>query len=429
MRIISLSVENFLRVEAAEIRPEGDLVVIAGPNEAGKSTLINAIWTALGGEKVAPEEPIRQGAKRAQVTLELGDGEGPVLMVERIYTESGSRLRVSERREDGEAVTFRAPQAMLSAMLSSLAFDPEAFARMKSAEQAAMLAELTGLDTSDLDAEEREVRDMRRAVGRRREDVPMPEGEAPRRVDVAELTERLSVAQEASRVYESWERDLRHTKGQETYWRDMIAECESALAEAKESLAATQREIAAATEAHANRLNPRDEIAELTAELRQAGETNARSDAYAREVERAEAADAVQADYDRMSARIDEIMAERAERIAACEMPVDGLSIEDGKVLYEGRPFAQASTARRLDISLAIGMAQNPKLRVLRIEHGSLLDERLMDIIATRCAEHGYQAWVEVVANRDEGVGIYIEDGKVTGTGEVTVDSREKQRQ
>ena len=45
MKILSLTVRNFLKVEVAEIAPDGNLVVVAGPNEAGKSSLIGAMWT------------------------------------------------------------------------------------------------------------------------------------------------------------------------------------------------------------------------------------------------------------------------------------------------------------------------------------------------------------------------------------------------
>ena len=164
MRIISLTVENFMRVEAAEIRPDGTMVVIAGPNEAGKSALMGAIWVALGGD--APEMPIRKGQDRARLALVVGDDEIAPILVERVYTSSGMRLKVSQEH-DGARIKYDKPQALLSAMLSGIAFDPEAFSRMDSRKQAALLSSLTGLDTSDLDAEHKRIFDDRTDVGRR----------------------------------------------------------------------------------------------------------------------------------------------------------------------------------------------------------------------------------------------------------------------
>ena len=56
MQLISWSVENFMKIQAAYIEPSGHLTVIAGPNEAGKSTAVNAIWHALGASEKQPEQ-------------------------------------------------------------------------------------------------------------------------------------------------------------------------------------------------------------------------------------------------------------------------------------------------------------------------------------------------------------------------------------
>ena len=55
-------------------------------------------------------------------------------------------------------------------------------------------------------------------------------------------------------------------------------------------------------------------------------------------------------------------------------MPVEGLGFGAGIVTFNGLPFDQASTAEQLRVSVAIAMAANPKLRVLRIKHGNDLD-------------------------------------------------------
>ena len=93
-------------------------------------------------------------------------------------------------------------------------------------------------------------------------------------------------------------------------------------------------------------------------------------------------------------------------------MPVDGLGMADGAVTLNAIPLVQASDAEKLDVSCAIAMRQNARLRVLRIRDGSLLDEESKARIAAKAAEHQYQVWMECVDSSGK-VGIVIEAGEV----------------
>ncbi len=65
MRVIKLSVSNLLKLKAVEITPAKHLVTLAGPNMAGKSSVLNAIWFALAGASSFPSSPVRQGEEEA----------------------------------------------------------------------------------------------------------------------------------------------------------------------------------------------------------------------------------------------------------------------------------------------------------------------------------------------------------------------------
>lgn len=81
-------------------------------------------------------------------------------------------------------------------------------------------------------------------------------------------------------------------------------------------------------------------------------------------------------------------------------------------------PFDQASSAEQLRTSVAIAMAANPKLRVIRVQDGSLLDEEAMRILAEMAQAADYQVWIERVGVSG-GVAIVIEDGTVKGAVQV----------
>ena len=75
MKIVELQAENVKRLKAVEITPDGTMQVIGGRNAQGKSSVLDAIWLALGGGKASKETPlpIRDGEDKASVRLDLGD--------------------------------------------------------------------------------------------------------------------------------------------------------------------------------------------------------------------------------------------------------------------------------------------------------------------------------------------------------------------
>jgi hypothetical protein len=81
-------------------------------------------------------------------------------------------------------------------------------------------------------------------------------------------------------------------------------------------------------------------------------------------------------------------------------------------VLLNGIPFKQASGAEQLRASLAMAIALNPKLRVIRIADGSLLDSDNLALVEAAARENDFQVWIEMVGDGD-GRGIVIEDGEV----------------
>ena len=81
-------------------------------------------------------------------------------------------------------------------------------------------------------------------------------------------------------------------------------------------------------------------------------------------------------------------------------------------MLLNGHPLNQASGAEQLRAGVAIAMALNPKLRVIRVRDGNSLDSGGMRLLAEMAEEHGYQVWIERV-DESGTVGFVIEDGEV----------------
>jgi hypothetical protein len=91
---------------------------------------------------------------------------------------------------------------------------------------------------------------------------------------------------------------------------------------------------------------------------------------------------------------------------------VDGLSFDDSGVLLNGLPFSQASQAEQLRVSVAMGFAQNPELKVLLVRDGSLLDGNSLNLLDQMARDHDGQVWIERVGEGDQ-CAVIIEDGVV----------------
>jgi ABC-type dipeptide/oligopeptide/nickel transport system ATPase component len=439
MKIIRLEASNVKRLIAVDITP-GDrpVVRISGPNGSGKSSLLDSILMAFAGERAIPSEPIRKGANQADIEIDVGD-----LVVRRRFTKRGTRLEVTNR----EGAPQKSPQAMLDALVGGLAFDPLEFTRKKPREQLEALAATTdlGLDRnalvdiagssgvdlklggSDLEvltafeAGLAEARKLARAAAERAhvaaqdaaKDAPAAEVKP---VVLAELMERRK-AREAER--EAWHvatRAATAAQDRATAAERQVKAIEAKITELQAQHADAKRDLVAALEATEKakadmRPGPPD-FADLDAAAADAERTNQQAARWARVVEK-RAASKVAADAEeKAQAALDAFRAFKAETMAAASFPVPELAFGDNEVLYRGLPLDQASDAERLRVAVAIAMAGNPKLRVIRIRDGSLLDSAGMKLLEELAREREFQCWVEQVAV-GPGAGFYLEDGGV----------------
>jgi len=403
MKIVRLTAENVKRLKAVQITPSGDLVTITGRNAQGKTSVLDAIWLALGGGLAAraTTRPVRAGADRAQVTVDLGD-----LVVTRTWVGDKTTLRVTS----ADGARYPSPQAMLETLVGRLSFDPLAFTRLPPRDQVAALADLVHLDVdldvlagrrSDLYAQRTEVgRSIKAmgAIGCVDPGVPLVEQHATAILD--ELTE--AVEQEKTREDLARRRDEAGRRS----W-DISAQIERLDLELKDA------QQAAADFASALTALPEpadlDEIRQRLADVEQANrsvrENNERRRLTAEHDQLAET-------YQDLSTAIDELDQRKQDALAGADFPVEGLGFDETGVTYLGLPFAQASAAEQIRVSLAMAMALNPKLRVIRILDGSLLDPDNLALIAQMAGEQDYQIWIERVADETESA-VVIEDGQV----------------
>lgn len=443
MRIASLYVENYKRLGVVEITPEGNLVTIGGKNGQGKSSVLDAIYVALKGRAVAPPKPVRKGEEKSTIRLDLGD-----LIVHRTFVQKeGVDFTSTLKLESADGLLYKKPQDVLDALLGEIGFDPFEFINLKPKEQTARLLEMVPLsidldeyaqrDASDFAKRTESNRDVTRLRAQVEaiavEEVPadLPDRNA--------LTDQLGNAADhngaiaAERTRREMERaaidrrvgDAEKHRANAVDIREQIEEMTRRAAEQDDAAAAVDTEIEEREEVLASLPNLEEET-DTNAIRQQLHDAEAIHAVAARQTRRAELA-AELTTAEALSQSFTHAMAERAKQrnaaLASAEMPVEGLAFaidEEGRatLTYDGLPFTkdQISTAVQLRVSTAIGMAANPRLRVLRIKDGSLLDEDSMADLAAMADTDDFQIWVEVVG--DGGVGIIMENGVIRGTPE-----------
>lgn len=396
MKIIELAAENFKRLKAVDITPDAHMQVIGGRNAQGKTSVLDAIWLALGGggASKATKRPVRDGEASASVRLDLGD-----LIVERRW--KGDKTTLAVTAADG--AKYSSPQAMLDSLVGRLSFDPLEFTRLSAREQVSALLDLVDIDV-DLDAmaEQRQrLYDERTQMGRDAKALGEPpavdESLPAEERSASELLASISEADAGNRARLSLIEQRTQTAQAVENARRALEDAEAAYAAAVE--AAKSAPPSVDTDAMRAELNG---VEESNRAIR---ENNRRREVLAQIAFK-------RGEYDALTAKIAKLDDTRTKALAAAQFPVDGLGFDDDGVTYNGVPFSQASSAEQIRVSLAMAMALNPKLKVIRILDGSLLDDESMALIADMAKGADYQVLIERVGNADEGA-VIIEDGQV----------------
>jgi DNA repair exonuclease SbcCD ATPase subunit len=419
MKIVSLTAENIKKLKAVQILPNGKSVVqIAGGNGQGKSSVLDAIYYAMAGTKDLPSQPIRKGQEKAFVKLDLGE-----IVVTRKFTAAGTTLTV----EATNGARFPSPQKMLDDLLGTLSFDPLAFMRQTPKQQLDTLRGLVKLevDVDALNEESRKAYDARTALNREVKQLeaqaagivfPPETPEAP--LDVMELVSQLNDAGK-----HNTEVAMRQSRREDA--QRQVAEKRKAAASLQQELdAITVRMKAQITGLvkEANDLEQKLATAEALPELIDTADLQEKIDAAQKvnaavqaRKRQAEVVEQLRTKRD-VAEKLTDLIEHNTETvntaIASAEMPVTGLTFGNDEVLFDGLPLAQAGGAEQLRISAAIAMSGNPKLRVLRIKDGSLLDEKGLGLLEKMATESQYQIWLERVDTSGK-VGVVIEDGEV----------------
>jgi hypothetical protein len=339
--------------------------------------------------------------------------------------------------EGKDGKVWKDPDEVLRSLMGAISFDPLAFLSMEPKKQFDALAHIAMPDV-DLDAIEVQakadydqrtvIKKERDALQLRRDAILIPEGLPTEKINEVALVTDLQKASEYNAGLQELQRD-----------RDRLEERVAA----DEAEAQTNRTKAEELRAQAENLDraafvldesnkktrevmarweplpePRDS-ADLAEKINHARHVNAAIERAAGRAKLDEEIAAKQAEWEELDEAVKRGVRKKDEALALAKYPIEGLGFDTGKreVIYNNLPFDQGSHAEQMKVSMSIGMAINPKLRIMRIKDGSLLDDKTLAIVTAMAVDKDFQVWIEEVSTTGK-VGIYLEDGEVKAINE-----------
>ena len=426
VKITSLEIENVKRITAVSMTVEGKaLTVIGGKNAQGKSSVLDSIMWALGGERFKPSNAIHAGAEKGYIKVELDNG----VTVERAGI--NGTLKVTSSRGKGG-------QSLLNDFVNIFALNLPKFMAASDTEKAKMLLDVfpdLGRKLSELNAECKRLFDERHALGqiadrktKYAEELPFDFSLPEDPLSGSEMAKKLQAAMSVNAGNQA----LRNKVGQcedevkaKLYRaesaRKRVADLESALSDARGELANAEKDHASAQTQLGNARKTATELKDLDTtaiekELEQIDSTNAAIRANQSKRSAEDESSHLKAQYEDMTQTLETKRAQRIALLSSVKMPLSGLSFDEaGALVFNGQPWDCMSGAEQLRVSAAICAAVNPKCGFVLLDKLESMDPETLEEFAAWLDERDLQAIGTRVSTGDE-CSIVIEDGHVKET-------------
>lgn len=404
IKINKLEIENVKRVKAVKIEPtENGLTIIGGNNNQGKTSVLDAIAWALGGDKYRPSKPQREGSIiPPNLHIVMNNG----LIVERKGKNSTLKVTDPSGQKGG--------QQLLNEFVEQLALDLPKFMEAPGREKAAVLLNIIGVGDrlALLEKQEKEAYSERQAVGRIADQKEKYAKEQPYYPDAP--SEPVSATELIKK-----QQDILARNGENQRKRARLHELEQESQKVNEELAAIlkkQDQIRLDLEtARKSAADLRDEsTAELEASIANIEELNRKVRANLDKDKAEEDAREYRRQYEQLTKDIEAVRKEKADLLKDARLPLPELAIEDEELTYKGQQWDNMSGSDRLKVATAIVRELNPKCGFVLLDKLEQMDRTTLQEFGQWLEAEGLQAIATRVSTGEE-CSILIEDGYVLG--------------
>jgi hypothetical protein len=438
VKITSLEIENVKRVRAVSLDVSGPLTVIGGRNSQGKTSVLDSIMWALGGDKYRPSKPVHEGAEKAAIKIELSNG----ITVERKGVNSSLTVK---------GPTGKGGQSLLNEFVSAFALDLPKFMAATGTEKAKMLLEVfpgLGKELQRLNEESKRLYNERLAIGqiadrkaKYAKELPYIDGIPETPLSGADMAEKMKDALSINARND----DLRHNvgkieeqiKGDEYRLESIgkrVSDLKRQLVEAEKEFSDKRDYIVAAKSALSNAKAEAAGLQDadtktIELELEQIDQINANVRANFEKAHAEAESDELKKQYAGITGQLEQVRTDRLKLLSNVKMPLDGLLVdEEGELVYAGQRWDCMSGSEQLRVATAICAAIKPACGFVLLDKLESMDVETLREFGAWLASKNLQAIGTRVGTGSEN-SIIIEDGVVVGHGytgvEVKVEEEE----
>jgi len=417
IKINKLEIENVKRVKAVKIEPTPNgLTIIGGRNNQGKSSVLDAIAWALGGNKHRPSQPEREGSVTPPyLHIVLSNG----LIVERKGKNSDLKVIDPNGQKHG--------QQLLDSFIEELAIDLPKFLNANNKEKANILLRIIGVGDQlfELERKEQELYNRRHAIGQIADQKTKFAKEQPYYPDAPK--EPVSAADLIKK-----QQDILAKNGENQRKRMRVQQIQAEFEQQSKEVARLMAMLNAAQEKY-NQLqqdlaiaqkDAQDLVDESTAELEasiaQIDEINRKVRANLDKEKAEEDARDYARQYDELTKQIESVRKAKIDLLANANLPLPGLSVQDGELIYNGQKWDNMSGSEQLKVATAIVRQLKPQCGFVLIDKLEQMDLDTLREFGQWLEQEGLQAIATRVSTGDE-CSIIIEDGYVAGQEGITL--------
>lgn len=402
LKIYKLEIENVKRIKAVKVEPnQNGLTIIGGKNNQGKTSVLDSIAWALGGDRFKPSQATREGSV-IPPTLHIVMNNG--LVIERKGKNSALKVTDPSGQKGG--------QQLLNEFVEELALNLPKFMEESSREKAQTLLQIIGVGSAldELEKEEKELYNERMYIGRTADQKEKYAKEQPFYPDVPK--ELVSPAELIKQ-----QQDILAQNGENQRKREKLHQLEQEYQKINEQMEALlKRQAAVKADIKIARTSTADLQDQSTAELEDSianiEEINRKVRANLDKDKAEEDALHYRNQYNELTKKIDEARDKKTRLLESAELPLPELSVKDGELVYKGQKWDNMSGSDRLKVATAIVRKLNPNCGFVLLDKLEQMDMDTLQEFEAWLEAEGLQAIATRVSTGDE-CSILIEDGYV----------------